>query len=134
VERGARWISGPDLLAVPEKILASALALRAGRSIVGPVGTLVGRRVVISAGGTQEPLDPVRFLGNRSSGKQGVALAEAAVARGASVTLVAANITREFFDPPAGVEVVRVVTTAELREAMLKESATADAVGKIGRA
>ena len=53
---------------------------------------LVGRRVVISAGGTREPLDPVRFLGNRSSGKQGVALAETALARGAQVTLVAANV------------------------------------------
>jgi len=82
---------------------------------------LVGRRVVVSAGGTREPLDPVRYLGNHSSGRQGFALARAARARGAEVTLVAAH-TDDLPAPP-GVELVRVGTTAELREAVL------DAVG-----
>ncbi|MFJ4780202.1 bifunctional phosphopantothenoylcysteine decarboxylase/phosphopantothenate--cysteine ligase CoaBC [Streptomyces sp. NPDC088762] len=86
---------------------------------------LVGRHVVISAGGTREPLDPVRFLGNRSSGKQGYALARTAVARGARVTLVAANTA---LADPAGVDVVRVGTAVQLREAVLKAAADADAV------
>ena len=86
---------------------------------------LTGRHVVVSAGGTREYLDPVRFLGNRSSGLQGYALARAAAARGAKVTLVAANTA---LTDPAGVDVVRVETTAELREAVLTAAATADAV------
>ncbi|MBX9718130.1 MAG: bifunctional phosphopantothenoylcysteine decarboxylase/phosphopantothenate--cysteine ligase CoaBC, partial [Microbacteriaceae bacterium] len=76
---------GPGRMSEPEAIAAAALA------VVGP-HDLVGRRILISAGGTREPLDPVRFLGNRSSGRQGVALAEAALARGATVTLVAAHL------------------------------------------
>ena len=75
---------------------------------------LAGRHVVVSAGGTRERLDPVRFLGNRSSGKQGYALARAAAARGAEVTLVAANVS---LPDPAGVKVVPVETTEELRDA-----------------
>ncbi|MEU7556289.1 bifunctional phosphopantothenoylcysteine decarboxylase/phosphopantothenate--cysteine ligase CoaBC [Streptomyces sp. NPDC044571] len=86
---------------------------------------LAGRHVVISAGGTREPLDPVRFLGNRSSGKQGYALARTAVARGARVTLVAANTA---LADPAGADVVRVGTAFQLREAVLKAAADADAV------
>ncbi|MFG2711691.1 bifunctional phosphopantothenoylcysteine decarboxylase/phosphopantothenate--cysteine ligase CoaBC [Streptomyces goshikiensis] len=86
---------------------------------------LAGRHVVISAGGTREPLDPVRFLGNRSSGKQGYALARTAAARGARVTLVAANTA---LADPAGVDVVRVGTALQLREAVLKAAADADAV------
>ncbi|MDT0545354.1 MULTISPECIES: bifunctional phosphopantothenoylcysteine decarboxylase/phosphopantothenate--cysteine ligase CoaBC [Streptomyces] len=86
---------------------------------------LAGRHVVVSAGGTREPLDPVRFLGNRSSGKQGYALARAAVARGARVTLVSAN--SELSDP-AGADVVRVGTAVQLREAVVKAAADADAV------
>ncbi|MFI9065965.1 bifunctional phosphopantothenoylcysteine decarboxylase/phosphopantothenate--cysteine ligase CoaBC [Streptomyces sp. NPDC053429] len=86
---------------------------------------LAGRHVVISAGGTREPLDPVRFLGNRSSGKQGYALARTAVARGARVTLVAANTA---LADPAGADVVRVGTALQLREAVLKAAADADAV------
>ncbi|WP_322938615.1 bifunctional phosphopantothenoylcysteine decarboxylase/phosphopantothenate--cysteine ligase CoaBC [Nocardioides bizhenqiangii] len=86
---------------------------------------LTGRRVVVSAGGTREKLDPVRFLGNRSSGRQGYALARAAAARGAEVTLVAANVT---LPDPAGVKVVRVESTAELRDAVLTAAAGADAV------
>ncbi|MFC5994210.1 bifunctional phosphopantothenoylcysteine decarboxylase/phosphopantothenate--cysteine ligase CoaBC [Pseudonocardia hispaniensis] len=87
---------------------------------------LEGRRVVVSAGGTREPLDPVRFLGNRSSGRQGYALARVAAQRGASVTLVAAH-TADLGDP-AAVEVVRVGSAAQLREAMLAAVPGADAV------
>lgn len=86
---------------------------------------LAGRHVVVSAGGTREYLDPVRFLGNRSSGLQGYALARAAAARGADVTLVAANVS---LPDPAGVTIVRVETTAELRDQVVLATAAADAV------
>ncbi|MFB8354202.1 bifunctional phosphopantothenoylcysteine decarboxylase/phosphopantothenate--cysteine ligase CoaBC [Streptomyces niveus] len=86
---------------------------------------LAGRHVVVSAGGTREPLDPVRFLGNRSSGKQGYALARTAAARGARVTLIEANTG---LPDPAGVDVVRVGTAVQLREAVLKSAADADVV------
>ncbi|MGW6059135.1 bifunctional phosphopantothenoylcysteine decarboxylase/phosphopantothenate--cysteine ligase CoaBC [Streptomyces sp. NPDC055189] len=86
---------------------------------------LTGRHVVVSAGGTREPLDPVRFLGNRSSGKQGYALASSAAARGARVTLVSANAA---LPAPAGVDILPVGTAVQLREAVLKASADADAV------
>lgn len=86
---------------------------------------LAGRHVLVTAGGTREYLDPVRFLGNRSSGLQGYALARAAVARGAEVTLVAANVA---LPDPAGVKVVRVETTGELREEVLAAAPSADAV------
>lgn len=95
------------------------------RGAEGVAADLAGRHVVVSAGGTREPLDPVRYLGNRSSGKQGYALARTAVARGARVTLVAAN--SELPDP-AGADVVRVGTAVQLREAVLKAAADADAV------
>jgi len=92
----------------------------------GPLAQdLAGRHVVVSAGGTREYLDPVRFLGNRSSGLQGYALARAAAARGAEVTVVAANVT---LADPAGVKVVRVETTAQLREEVVAAAASADAV------
>ena len=90
-----------------------------------PVLDLAGRRVVVSAGGTREPIDPVRFLGNRSSGKQGYALAAVAAARGATVDLVAANVT---LPTPAGVTVTPVSTAAELRDAVLALAPSADAV------
>jgi phosphopantothenoylcysteine decarboxylase / phosphopantothenate---cysteine ligase len=87
---------------------------------------LVGRHVLVTAGGTREPLDPVRFLGNASSGLQGYALASVAAARGASqVTLVAANTE---LPDPAGADVVRVTTTAELRDAVHKVAADADVI------
>jgi phosphopantothenoylcysteine decarboxylase/phosphopantothenate--cysteine ligase len=76
---------------------------------------LVGRRIVVTAGGTREPIDPVRYIGNRSTGKMGVALAEAAVARGAAVTLIAAAVEVPL---PDGAAVVRVESTAELGEAL----------------
>ncbi|HBF79632.1 MULTISPECIES: bifunctional phosphopantothenoylcysteine decarboxylase/phosphopantothenate--cysteine ligase CoaBC [Streptomyces] len=86
---------------------------------------LAGRHVVISAGGTREPLDPVRYLGNRSSGKQGYALARTAVARGARVTLVEANTG---LPDPAGADVLRAGTAVQLREAVLKAAGDADVV------
>ncbi|WP_242901949.1 bifunctional phosphopantothenoylcysteine decarboxylase/phosphopantothenate--cysteine ligase CoaBC [Actinomadura terrae] len=86
---------------------------------------LTGRHVVVSAGGTREPIDPVRFIGNRSSGLQGYALARTAVARGARVTLVAANVA---LPDPAGARVVPVGSAAQLREAVLAAARDADAV------
>ncbi len=86
---------------------------------------LTGRRVVVSAGGTREHLDPVRFLGNSSSGKQGYALAAAAAARGAEVTVVAANID---LPDPAGVKVVHVVSTRDLATAVQEAAHDVDAV------
>ncbi|WP_269854889.1 bifunctional phosphopantothenoylcysteine decarboxylase/phosphopantothenate--cysteine ligase CoaBC [Streptomyces sp. RPT161] len=105
-----------EIFEVCQRVLARGAATAAD---------LAGRHVVISAGGTREPLDPVRFLGNRSSGKQGYALARTAVARGARVTLVAANTA---LADPAGVDVVRVETAQQLHEAVFKAAANADAV------
>ncbi|MGH3354723.1 MAG: bifunctional phosphopantothenoylcysteine decarboxylase/phosphopantothenate--cysteine ligase CoaBC, partial [Nocardioidaceae bacterium] len=86
---------------------------------------LAGRHVVVSAGGTREYLDPVRFIGNRSSGRQGYALARAAAARGAEVTLVSANVA---LPDPAGAKLVRVESTEQLRDAILVAARSADAV------
>jgi len=86
---------------------------------------LAGKRVVVTAGGTREPLDPVRFLGNRSSGRQGVALASAAQARGADVVLIAAHLEVE---PPEGVELIEVQTALELQEAVEEAARAADIV------
>ncbi|MEV5380414.1 bifunctional phosphopantothenoylcysteine decarboxylase/phosphopantothenate--cysteine ligase CoaBC [Streptomyces nondiastaticus] len=116
--------TGKGRLPDPEEIFEVCRRVLA-RGTAGPVADLAGRHVVISAGGTREPLDPVRFLGNRSSGKQGYALARTAVARGARVTLVAAN--SELADP-AGADVIRVGTAVQLREAVLKAAEDADAV------
>ena len=116
--------SGPGRLPEPEEIAAAALGLVAAPSASAP-RDLAGRRVVISAGGTQEPLDPVRFLGNRSSGRQGVALAEAARDRGADVHLVAANL---LVPAPDGVTVTPVGSALELRDAVRSAAAEADIV------
>ncbi|MCL1870449.1 MAG: bifunctional phosphopantothenoylcysteine decarboxylase/phosphopantothenate--cysteine ligase CoaBC [Promicromonosporaceae bacterium] len=116
--------SGAGRLPDPEDIAREALAvLAASRS----PQDLAGRRVVVSAGGTREPLDPVRWIGNRSTGRQGVALAEAARARGAQVTLVAANLEGVGADAVADV-LVRVESTAELREAVRSAALDADVV------
>ncbi|SFL15998.1 bifunctional phosphopantothenoylcysteine decarboxylase/phosphopantothenate--cysteine ligase CoaBC [Geodermatophilus ruber] len=116
--------SGPGRLPEPADIAALAsVVLTAGAGAL--TQDLVGRRVVISAGGTREPLDPVRYLGNRSSGRQGWALARVAAARGAEVVLVAANVD---LPAPFGVRVVPAGTAEELRAAMLAESADADVV------
>src|SRR3954469_3029156 len=92
-------------------------------AVPGPSGPWDGLRVLVSAGGTREPIDPVRFIGNRSSGRMGVALAERAARRGAEVTLVAANVSR-----PAtpGVRRVDVETAAELAGALGREFDSAD--------
>ncbi len=115
--------SGPGRLPEPEVIFDAALALVQGQSDYQL--PLAGRTVTISAGGTREPLDPVRFLGNRSSGKQGVALALAARNAGATVRLLAAHME---VPPPAGVEVVPVETALQLREAALAAAADSDVV------
>ncbi|MGI5191426.1 bifunctional phosphopantothenoylcysteine decarboxylase/phosphopantothenate--cysteine ligase CoaBC [Promicromonospora sp. CA-289599] len=125
--------TGPGRLPEPEDIAREALAL-----VETPeTQDLTGRRVVVSAGGTREPIDPVRFIGNRSSGRQGVALAQAAAARGAEVTLVAANLAQDVTDQVESVRgaagrlacsVVRVESTAELRSAVRVAGAAADVV------
>src|SRR5919202_3396429 len=98
---------GVGRMAEPEDIYAHA------RELLGERDTLHGKRVLVTAGGTREPLDAVRFLGNRSSGRMGVALADAARKRGAEVTLLAANLA---VDPPRGIDVVEAPTA----EAMLE--------------
>lgn len=114
--------TGKGRLPEPEEIFRTARrALLRGSQ----APDLTGRHIVVSAGGTREPLDPVRFLGNRSSGKQGYALARTALARGARVTLIAANVG---LADPAGADVVPVGTAVELREAVVKAAADADCV------
>ncbi len=110
--------TGLGRMAEPSEVVAAALARVAG------TGTLAGRTLVVSAGGTREPIDPVRFLGNRSSGAMGVAIAEAARDAGATVTLVGANLD---VPAPRGVATLAVETTAQLRDRML-EHADADIV------
>jgi len=112
--------SGPGRLPEPEQIVAQALEfLRQISQDLQFSQDLAGKHFVISAGGTREAIDPVRFLGNRSSGRQGTALARAAVERGAHVTLVAANIEAALLAQlPEQVEVVKVVSALQLRDAV----------------
>lgn len=119
--------SGPGRLPDPAELEAVAEAVLTDPSIVGRGAErdLAGLRVVVSAGGTREHLDPVRFLGNRSSGLMGWALARAATLRGAQVELVAANVS---LPAPPGVRMHRVVSTAELATAMTEQAAAADLV------
>ena len=129
VQRGAE-IVGPDDGELAEGLVGTGrmadpveIARRVEGLLEGPVanGTLAGRTVLVTAGGTREPLDSVRFLGNRSSGRMGVALADVARERGARVTLLAANL---LVPAPTGVEVVPVPTAADLRrEALAREDA-----------
>jgi phosphopantothenoylcysteine decarboxylase / phosphopantothenate---cysteine ligase len=112
----AEGLVGVGRMAEPGEIAAQAEALLAGSTADG---ALSGRHVLVTAGGTREPLDSVRFLGNRSSGRMGVALAGAARERGARVTLLAANLQ---VSPPAGVEVVETPTAADLRREALSRS------------
>jgi len=114
--------TGAGRLPEPSEIFAAATLLLERGDV--PLD-LAGRHVVVTAGGTREPLDPVRFLGNRSSGRQGYALARTAVARGAEVTLLSANVS---LADPAGVKVVRVETALELRDATRDAARAADAV------
>jgi phosphopantothenoylcysteine decarboxylase/phosphopantothenate--cysteine ligase len=112
---------GVGRMAEPGDIVDEAVRLLAGAS------SLAGRRVVVTAGGTQEPIDPVRFVGNRSSGLMGFAIADAAARRGAKVTLVAGATSAP---PPAGVDVVRVATAEQMRAAVVEAAPDADAVIK----
>ena len=137
---------GAGRLPEPERIVERALAVLGGAraaatasgaddaedpAALAPGGgaPLAGLRVVVSAGGTREPIDPVRYLGNRSSGRQGVALAAAAARAGADVVLVAANIGPEVLGlVPGGVEILPVGTALELRDAVRGAARDADAV------
>jgi len=116
--------SGPGRLPEPAELLRTAVRVLA-RGAARLAADLTGRQVVVSAGGTREELDPVRFLGNWSSGRQGYALAETAAARGAKVTLVAANVA---LDDPAGARVLHVTSAAQLRDAVREAALDADAV------
>ena len=112
---------GPGRLADPQRIADAAVALLARRQ------DLAGETLLITAGPTQEPIDPVRFLSNRSSGKMGYALAEAAVARGAQVILIAGPV---HLADPAGVAIVKVHTAVEMREAVFEHLAQASIIIK----
>ncbi|MET1052517.1 MAG: bifunctional phosphopantothenoylcysteine decarboxylase/phosphopantothenate--cysteine ligase CoaBC [Mycetocola sp.] len=114
--------SGPGRMEEPDVIVDAALAVIAERRTPGD---LAGTTLVIAAGGTREPLDPVRFLGNRSSGKQGVALATAAARRGATVTLVASHLD---VPAPDGVTVIDAPSAAELQTAVTAAARGADIV------
>lgn len=122
IEPAAGRLTGTDTgkgrLPEPERLFEACQDVLAGR-----VRDLAGLHVVVSAGGTREFLDPVRYLGNRSSGLQGIAIARAALARGATVRLVAANVG---LPTPAGADLVEVVTTAELQAAVVEAAAEAD--------
>jgi phosphopantothenoylcysteine decarboxylase/phosphopantothenate--cysteine ligase len=123
--------TGPGRLPEPEEIARVALEVAArSAGSAAAVPDLAGRRVVVSAGGTREAIDPVRFIGNRSSGKQGLALAQAARDRGADVVLVAANLEHAATAPlrAAGAEIVDVESTAQLRDAVRAAAADADVV------
>ena len=106
--------SGVGRLPEAEEIVQAALALLEPQD-------LHGRRVIVTAGGTREPIDPVRFIGNRSSGKQGLAIARAAQARGADVLVIGANIP-----PAAGLKMIHVETAAELQQQLVAEFGEAD--------
>jgi phosphopantothenoylcysteine decarboxylase/phosphopantothenate--cysteine ligase len=112
--------AGPGRMSEPDDIVAAALAVLAPKD-------LLGRRILVTAGGTREPLDPVRYIGNRSSGRQGIAIAVAAAARGADVTLIGANLEVR---PPtsAGIRLVEVATTLELQRAATDAAADAHVV------
>ncbi len=115
---GSRGEHGVGRLPEPRALLDAI-----DQTAPGPSGPWDGLRVLVSAGGTREPIDPVRFIGNRSSGRMGLALAERAARRGAEVTLVAANVS---LPAPAGVRRVDVETAAELAAALDREFDSAD--------
>jgi phosphopantothenoylcysteine decarboxylase / phosphopantothenate---cysteine ligase len=116
---------GAGRVVEPEDAIAAVVAALRGAA---PVRDLAGRSVVVTAGGTREPIDPVRFLGNRSTGKMGFAVADAAARRGADVHLVAANVS---LPTPDGVTRHDVVTALELRDAVLALADDADVVVKV---
>jgi phosphopantothenoylcysteine decarboxylase/phosphopantothenate--cysteine ligase len=111
--------TGKGRLAEPDEIVAAA------ERILRPAQTLAGLRVLVSAGPTYEDIDPVRYLGNRSSGRMGFAIAAEAVSRGATVTLVAGPTT---IDVPGGVELVRVRAAVEMHDAIAARAASADVI------
>jgi len=115
--RLASGLVGMGRLAETDEILGTIF------QVLGRKGDLADKQIVVSAGGTREPIDLVRYIGNRSSGKMGYAIAEAARDRGAIVTLVT-SVTE--IPPPAGVELMPVETALEMRDAVLKASAAAD--------
>src|SRR5829696_472119 len=127
LDPAAGRLTGPDTgrgrLPEPAELAALARLLLVRHTALPR--DLAGRRVLITAGGTREALDPVRFIGNRSSGRQGYALALVAAARGAEVTLVAANVA---LPDPTGATVLRVSSAAELRDVTLAAAADVDAV------
>jgi phosphopantothenoylcysteine decarboxylase/phosphopantothenate--cysteine ligase len=130
IEPAVGRLTGPDSgagrLPEPVEIAGTALTTLARLALGSSTEPdFAGRRVLVSAGGTREAIDPVRFLGNASSGRQGYAFARAAVARGAAVTVVAANVS---LPPVAGAAVVPVTTAAEMAEAVRSRAATADVV------
>ena len=117
VGRLASGMTGSGRMIEPAEIIGHL------RAVLGRNGDLAGRKVVATAGGTREPIDPVRFVSNRSSGKMGYAVAEAARDRGAAVTLVAAPTS---LPDPVGVAVVRVESAIEMRDALIRECRGAD--------
>lgn len=119
--------SGVGRLPEPEDIVARVREVLGSGEVATQGERLTGKRILVTAGGTREPLDPVRFLGNRSSGRQGVALAESAARQGAEVTLVAANVSPDVVGDSLAV-VVDVETTAELQEAVLARACEADVI------
>ncbi|NUL60986.1 bifunctional phosphopantothenoylcysteine decarboxylase/phosphopantothenate--cysteine ligase CoaBC [Brevibacterium luteolum] len=122
--------SGPGRLPEPEDIVTAALDVHRTRtSGTETEAALTGRRVLVTAGGTREPLDPVRFLGNRSSGKQGIALARAAAGLGADVTLIAANVEDRLLEGLSDrITVTGIETTAELQHAAQAAQPDADII------
>jgi phosphopantothenoylcysteine decarboxylase/phosphopantothenate--cysteine ligase len=123
VEPGAGYLAcgwiGKGRLAEPVDIVAAA------EQVLTPAGPLRGKTVIVTAGPTREAIDPVRFIGNRSSGKMGYALAAAARCRGAQVVLISGPTALQ---PPAGVELIRVTTAAEMRDAVIPRAGHADIV------
>ena len=119
--------SGVGRLPEPVEIARVALELLDSRN--QSLQVLAGRTVVVTAGGTREPIDPVRFLGNQSSGRQGLAIASAAARAGASVRVIAANIESALLEAlPTGVQVTRVGSALQMREALIDQVADADAL------
>lgn len=119
--------SGVGRLPAPEEIARVALNVLEARNRAS--SALAGRTVVVTTGGTREPIDPVRFLGNRSSGRQGLAIASAAARAGASVRVIAANIESALLDElPTGVQITRVGSALQMREATIEQVADADAL------
>jgi phosphopantothenoylcysteine decarboxylase/phosphopantothenate--cysteine ligase len=117
----ASGLSGPGRMLEPSELLGHI------RLALGHAGRLAGKRVLVTAGGTQEPLDPVRVLTNRSSGKQGFAVAQAALDAGAQVTLIHTPTTSAL-TPPVGAKLIRVETAREMLAAVLAEGRHADAL------